>query len=354
MSGSDIGRWWGPPALLVAPTTLNTMTAPDPRDAPAIRWGILGAGGIAHKLAQAVNNHTASTVTAVASRTPGKAQAFADAEGIAHSFNTYEELLGSGEVDAIYVATTHNDHHTPALLAIDAGLPVLVEKAFTQNAAQARQVLDAAHAKNVYVQEAMWTRWLPHIVAAREAIERGDIGDVVTVQADHGQPLAQVDRMKRPDLAGGALLDLGIYPVAFAFDILGRPDAVTAVGQLTDAGVDGQVSMVFSYAAAQASLTTTMWARTACQAVISGTEGRIEIADTFYAPTTWRLTRKDGTTWDYDGRVDNGFQYEAAALARNVALGRTEAEELTHSQTLEIMETLDLIRQQIGVIYPGE
>jgi predicted dehydrogenase len=330
------------------------MTAPLPQDAPAIRWGILGAGGIAHKLAQAVNQHTSSTVTAVASRTPGKAESFANAEGIEFAFTDYEALVTSGEVDAIYVATTHNDHHTPALLAINAGIPTLVEKAFTQNAQQAQQVLDAAKANNVYVQEAMWTRWLPHIVAMREAIARGDIGDVVTVQADHGQPIAHVDRMKRPDLAGGALLDLGIYPVAFAFDILGRPDAVTAVGQLTDAGVDGQVSMVFDYKDAQASLTTTMWARTPCQAVIAGTEGRIEIADTFYAPSTWRLVRKDGTTWEYDGRVDNGFQYEAAALARNVALGRTEPEELPHAETLAIMETLDEIRRQIGVVYPGE
>jgi len=336
------------------------MTAPDPKDAPSIRWGILGAGGIAHKLAQAVNNHTASTVTAVASRTPGKAAAFAEQEGIEHSFDSYEALVESGEVDAVYVATTHNDHHTPALLAIDAGLPTLVEKAFTQNAAQARQVLDAARAKNVYVQEAMWTRWLPHIAAMHDAIDRGDIGEIVSVQADHGQNNSHVERMARPELAGGALLDLGIYPVSFAFDLLGAPSAVTAVGQLTEAGVDGQVGMVFDYPAGpsgkgpQASLTTTMWARTACQAVISGTEGRIEIADTFYAPTTWRLTRKDGTSWEYDGRVPNGFQYEAAALARNVAQGKTEAEELPWSQMLAIMETLDEIRSQIGVVYPGE
>ncbi len=330
------------------------MTAPNPHDAPAIRWGILGAGGIAHKLAQAVNQHTASTVAAVASRTPAKAQAFADEEGVELAFESYEELVGRDDIDAVYVATTHNDHHNPALLAIEAGKPVLVEKAFTQNAAQARQVIDAARAKGVYVQEAMWTRWLPHIVALRETIARGDIGDVVTIQADHGQPIAHVPRLQRPELAGGALLDLGIYPVSFAFDILGKPDAVTAVGQLTETGVDGQVSMVFDYEAAQASLTTTMWARTQVQAVISGTEGRIEVADMFYAPSTWRLVRKDGTSWEFDGRVDNGFQYEAAALARNVAEGRTESEELPLSETLEIMETLDEIRSQIGLVYPGE
>lgn len=330
------------------------MTAPNPQDAPAIRWGILGAGGIAHKLAQAVNQHTASTVAAVASRTPGKARAFADEEGIALAFDSYEELVARDDIDAVYVATTHNDHHTPALLAIEAGKPVLVEKSFTQNAAQARQVIDAARAKGVYVQEAMWTRWLPHIVALRETIARGDIGDVVTLQADHGQAIAHVPRLQRPELAGGALLDLGIYPVSFAFDILGRPDAVTAVGQLTESGVDGQVSMVFDYKAAQASLTTTMWARTQVQAVISGTEGRIEVADMFYAPSTWRLVRKDGTSWEFDGRVDNGFQYQAAALARNIAEGRTESEELPLDQTLAIIETLDEIRSQIGLVYPGE
>ena len=331
------------------------MTAPLPQDAPAIRWGILGAGGIAHKLAQAVNQHTASTVVAVASRTPGKAQAFASEEGIEHALDSYEELVNRDDIDAVYVATTHNDHHTPAILAIEAGKAVLVEKAFTQNAAQARTVIAAAQAKGTYLQEAMWTRWLPHSVEVREAIARGDIGDVVTIQVDHGQLLGHVERMRRPDLAGGALLDLGIYPVSFAYDILGRPDAVTAVGQLTDEGVDGQVSMVFDYGTkAQASLSTTMWARTACQAFIAGTEGRIEIADTFYAPSTFRLTRNDGTTWEYDGRVPNGFQYEAAAVARGLKSGATEAPELPLAQTLEIMETLDDIRAQIGVVYPGE
>jgi predicted dehydrogenase len=330
------------------------MTAPLPQDALAIRWGILGAGGIAHKFADAVTNHTASTVAAVASRTPGKAQAFADAEGVEHALESYEELVVRDDIDAVYVATTHNDHHNPALLAIEAGKAVLVEKAFTQNALQARTVIDAARANKVYVQEAMWTRWLPHVVALREAIQAGEIGDVVTVQADHGQPLAHVERMKRADLAGGALLDLGIYPISFAYDILGRPDAVTAVGQLTDGGVDGQVSMVFSYAKAQASLTTTMWARTPCRAMIAGTEGRIEIEDTFYAPSTWRLTRDDGTTRDFDGRVPNGFQYEAAALARGLQSGAMEAPELTLDQTLEIMHILDDVRAQIGVVYPGE
>src|SRR5690606_8096732 len=156
------------------------------------------------------------------------------------------ELLADPNVEAVYVATTHNNHHEPALLALEAGKPLLVEKPFTQNNGQARTVIEAARAANLFVMEAMWTRHLPHMYAVREAIARGDIGEVVAIQADHGQTLMHVERMYRADLAGGALLDLGIYPVSFAHDILGVPDAVAAVGQLTETGVDSQVGMVFT------------------------------------------------------------------------------------------------------------
>lgn len=331
------------------------MTAPNPQDAPAIRWGILGAGGIAHKFANAVTNYTASEVVAVASRTPGKAQAFAEAEGIKDAHDSYEELLARDDIDAVYVATTHNDHHTPALLAIEAGKNLLVEKAFAQNTAQAQTVLDAAAAKGVYVQEAMWTRWLPHIVELRETIARGELGEIVLIQADHGQALTHIPRLMDPYLAGGATLDLGVYPIAFAHDLLGVPSAITAVGQLTDTGVDGQVGMVFEYGEkAQAVLTTTLWTTTPCAAVVAGTEGRIEIQGMFYTPTTWKLTRKDGSTREFDGQAPNGFQYEAAEVARNITAGLTESPALPWSQTLEIMRLMDLVREQIGLVFPNE
>ena len=330
------------------------MTTPDPKSAPAIRWGILGAGGIAHKMADAIIHHTASELVAVGSRTPGKAEAFVADAGEGTAYTSYEEVVNDPDVDAVYVATTHNDHHEPALLAIEAGKHVLVEKAFTQNTAQAETVIAAARAKGVYLQEAMWTRFLPHVVELRAAIERGEIGDIVSLQADHSQALTHVERMFRPELAGGALLDLGVYPIAFAHDILGVPDAITAVGRLRDTGVDGQVSMVFEYPTSQATLHTTMEVRGPNTAVITGTEGRIEIADTFYAPSTFTVTRQDGTSWTYDGRVENGFQYEAAELARNVAEGRMESAILPLDQTLEIMRIMDEVRDQIGLVYPNE
>ncbi|WP_084128807.1 Gfo/Idh/MocA family protein [Demequina sp. NBRC 110055] len=331
------------------------FTAPNPMDAPGYKWGILGAGGIARKLADAVTQYTQSEVVAVAAASGvERAQAFADEKGIAKAYGSYEELVADPEVDIVYVATTHNNHHEPAILAINAGKHVLVEKAFTQNEGQAQQIVDAARTKGVFVMEAMWARHLPHMYALRAAIARGEIGDVVSVQADHGQPIAHVERMKRPDLAGGALLDLGIYPIAFAHDILGGPDSITAVGRLTDAGVDAQVSMVFDYPNAQASLTTTMAGRTPCQAHIGGTAGAIEIEGTFYNPTRFTVRRLDGTSWTYDGRAENGFQWEAAEVARGVAAGLTESPLHTLDESLELMRIMDEVRAQIGVVYPNE
>jgi len=333
------------------------MSAPLPMSAPAFNWGILGAGGIAHKLADAVNSYTQSEVVAVAAASGvERAQAFAEEMDIPKAYGSYEELVADDSIDIVYVATTHNNHHNPALLAIEAGKNVMVEKAFTQNEKQARMVVEAARAKGVFVMEAMWARHLPHMYAVRELIERGEIGQIVSVQADHGQPIAHIERMRNPALAGGALLDLGVYPIAFAHDIMGVPDSITAVGRLTDTGVDAQVSMVLDYASlgAQASLTTTMEGRTPCMALIGGTQGFIQIDRTFYNPTTFKVTRYDGTSWTYDGVQPNGFQYEAAEVARCIDLGLTESPVPTLDASLEIMRIMDEVRNQIGLIYPDE
>ncbi len=322
--------------------------------APAVRWGILGAGGIAHKLADAVDRYTASQVVAVGSRSLERSQAFADETGVPTAYGSYEELLADPEVDVVYVATPHSHHHEHALMAIEAGKHVLCEKAFTQNAAQAREVVAAARAKGVFLMEAMWTRHLPHVHAIRELIARGELGEVLSVQADHGQALTHVERMWNPALAGGALLDLGVYPIAFAHDLLGVPDRITAVGRLRETGVDGQVSMVFEYPSAQAILTTSMEVRTPNVALIAGTEGRIEVQDTFYTPTSFTLTKEDGTHLFFDGDVPNGFQYEAAEVARRIHAGDTESALLTLDQSIEIMEIMDEVRAQIGLIYPNE
>ncbi|MCL3861389.1 Gfo/Idh/MocA family protein [Actinotalea sp. K2] len=332
--------------------------ADDPRSAPPIRWGILGPGGIANTFAAAVNHHTRAQLVAVGSRSRDRAERFATHHGVPTTHNGYDALVRDPQVDAIYVASPHSEHREHALLAIAAGKHVLVEKAFTRNEAEAQEVVDAARAAGVFVMEAMWTRFLPHVVALREVLARGEIGEVVSLIADHGQAFGHMPtthRLHNPDLAGGALLDLGVYPVSFAHDLLGVPDTVQATGSLTPTGVDGQLSIALGYGdRVQASLHTTLWARTATTAVIGGTEGRIEIADSFYRPTSFTVIRNDGARWTYDMPVDGGFQYQAAEVAHRVTQGETESPRITLEHTLEVMRTMDEIRRQVGVVYPGE
>ncbi|QTE29728.1 Gfo/Idh/MocA family protein [Pengzhenrongella sicca] len=329
----------------------------DPRTAPSIRWGILGAGNIAGSFADAVNSHTRSPLVAVGSRNRDRVERFATAHGIPTTHQGYRGLVEDPQVDAVYVATPHSEHRAHALLAIAAGKHVLVEKSFMRNAGEAEEVFAAAKAAGVFVMEAMWTRFLPHVAALRQVIAAGEIGEIVNLSADHGQWFAPdpASRLFDPKLAGGALLDLGVYPVSFAHDFLGVPEAVSAVGALTDTGVDGQVSMVLSYAAGvQATLSTTLWSKTPTTASISGTEGHIAIEGSFYAPTSFRVTRRDGAEWTFGRGESAGLQYEAAEVARRIVAGETESPTMSWDNTLAVMRTLDEIRAQIGLVYPGE
>ncbi|GAB2604922.1 Gfo/Idh/MocA family protein [Pseudactinotalea suaedae] len=327
---------------------------PDPADAPPLRWGILAAGGIARKFAADVPAHTASSVVAVGSRSAERAEAFAEANGVGRAHGSYEELVADPEVEAVYVASPHSEHRDHALLAIEAGKHVLVEKSFTRNAAEAREVLDAARERGVFAMEAMWSRFLPHMAALRDVIGSGAIGDVVTLVASHGQAIAHVPRMAQPELAGGALLDLGIYPVAFAFDILGEPRSVHATGQLTEAGVDATLAITFGYEAAVAQLSTTMLARTHNVAEIAGTAGRITAEATFFAPGAFTVHPHEGEPWRVAPEVVGGFQYQAAEVARRVHAGELESPLRSWAEIIGTQTAMDSIRRQVGVVFPGE
>lgn len=329
----------------------------DPRTAPPLRWGIVGTGAAAGFFADSVRRHTRAQVVAVGSRRRGRAERFATAHRVPTARSSYRELVEDPQVDAVYVATPHSEHREHALLALAAGKHVLVEKPFTRNVAEAQEVLAAARTAGRFVMEAMWTRFLPHVAALHQVVEAGEIGEIVNVRADHGQyfPHHPAHRLYDPALAGGALLDLGIYPVAWALDLLGVPSAVHAVGQLTDTGVDGQVSVVAQFGPRQlASLATTLWAKTPTTSSISGTEGHIRVAGDFYRPTSFTVARRDGRIWTFSQPVDQGLQYEAAEVARCVADGRTASDRMTWQDTLDVLTTLDEVRRQVGVTYPGE
>jgi predicted dehydrogenase len=329
----------------------------DPSSAPTIRWGLLGTGWIADRFARAVAQHTRAQVVSVGSRNKHRGDRFATQHAVPGMHLGYEELVSDPHLDAIYIASPHSEHREHALMAIEAGKHVLVEKAFARNAVEAQEIVDAARAKGVFLMEAMWTRFLPHVAALRAVLARGEIGEVLHLAADHGQwfPFDPKHRMFNPVLAGGALLDLGVYPIAFAHDLFGVPESIQATGKMTETGVDGQVSMVLTYPGrVQATLHTTLWSKTPTTAVIAGTAGRIEVAGDFYAPTSFTVIRNDGTRWTYQREVPIGLQYEAAEVARQVAAGATESPRMTWDNTLEVMRTMDEVRAQIGLVYPGE
>jgi predicted dehydrogenase len=325
----------------------------------SLRWGILGAGFIASELTQDLLA-TGMTITAVGSRSQDSADAFAEKYGIATAHSSYAGLVADPNVDVIYVTTPHPFHHEHALLALNAGKHALVEKPFTMDAAEARDIVELAAEKKLVVLEAMWTRWLPHMIRVREIIAAGTLGDVRTIIADHNQDLPDdaAHRILDPNLGGGALLDLGIYPVSLAWDIFGKPKTIAAISSASPiTGVDRQTAMLFSYDdGQQAVLHAALDTLGPNTAAIIGTKGRIEIDSVWYTATSFTVYDEKNTVIEkFDETVvSRGMQYEAMALEQIVASGTLEGEELPPSETVAIMETLDEIRRQIGLAYPGE
>jgi predicted dehydrogenase len=327
-----------------------------------LRWGILGTGGIARSFATDLAGVPGARLVAVGSRTDESAAAFAAAFPGVRPHGSWASLVADDEVDAVYVATPHPWHAENALQAIGAGRHVLVEKPFTMDAGQARTVVAAAREAGVVCLEAMWTRFLPHTLRIRELLAERAVGDVVTVTADHGQwfPQDASHRLFDPALGGGALLDLGIYVVSWASMVLGPPSSVTASATRAFTGVDAQTSMILGYpdGVAQSLLTCTLASATPRRAVIAGTEGVIEVDGTFYAPTSFTLTRRDGvrerfeTPADFGSSPGKGLREEAREVARLVAVGERESPHLPLDETVSIMETLDEVRRQIGLTYP--
>lgn len=347
--------------MLTTPPRLAPSTVPDPMGAPPLRWGVLGPGGIAHSFVTAVRAGTRGEVVAVGSRSADRAGQFARRHGVARSHGSYEELVADDGVDAVYVATPHSEHLEHALLALTAGKPVLVEKAFARSLAEADEVLDAARAAGLFAGEAMWSRYLPQYDVVRRTVEAGTVGDVVLVQADHGQLLWPdgPQRLADPALAGGSLLDLGVYPVAFADHLLAGLGEVAARGTLTAEGVDVTVGVTGRAGSALARMTCTMAAATPCHALVAGTVARIELTGpgAFYgAATTVRLVAPDGTVLDSTGpeHAEHGFRYEIAEAARAVAEGRTEPGPVPWEASRRVMAVMDEVRRQVGVVYPGE
>jgi predicted dehydrogenase len=324
----------------------------------SFRWGILGTGGIAQAFAKDLQLAPGHVVAAVGSRSPTTADAFADKFPGCTAHGSYESLVLDPGIDAVYVATLIPHHLSNTLLALNAGKPVLCEKPFAVNAREASVMIATARENNLALMEAMWTRFLPHIHILRKILADGELGRIISVEADHGQALEEkrIPRLMLPEHAGGALIDLGIYPVSLAHLVLGPPDKIIASASFSPEGVDSQTSAIFDYASgAQAIVMANMVSRTPCRAVISGTEARVEIDRTFYHPSNMRLITKNEEVSEFPRNYEGlGLREQAIEFARIVRAGLTESPYLTWDETLSIMTTIDKIRNIIGLKYPQE
>ena len=338
------------------------MTEPlvsDPLVSDPIRWGILGTGSIAHKFAQGLEALTDAQLQAVGSRSLETAEAFGAEFSVPNRHASYDALVADGEVDVIYVATPHTSHCENTIRCLVAGKPVLCEKPFALNAGQAELMINTASDRGLFLMEAMWTRFVPALVKAREWLDSGAIGPVRAVFADMGFR-ARFDpdsRLFNPDLGGGALLDVGVYPVSFASMVLGaQPVEVRAVAHLCGTGVDEDCGVILQYeSGALATAHCSVGAQTPVEARIIGEDGWIHVHAPFYAATAATLRHSDGKEEHAQlPLTGNGYNYQAAAVMDCLRAGQLQSPVMPLDESLAIMQLLDRVRAQIGLVYPGE
>jgi predicted dehydrogenase len=326
-----------------------------------IRWGILGCGRIARKFAADLNLVSDARLVAVGARQIENAQAFAKEFPVSHVHGSYDELVLNPDVDVIYIASPHALHHEHTLLCLNHKKAVLVEKAFALNLRQAKEMVDCAKVNQVFLMEALWTKFLPHYQKVQELMTAGVLGEIKNVLVNFGfTPLPPVPpRLFDPALGGGSLLDIGIYNVFMAISFLGRPDVIEASMTPTPEGVDEQIAVLFKYNnGAMAQLFSSLSTNMGTEADICGTKSRIRLTARFYAPSA--------TIELYPGREESkqtviiakepgsGYQFEARHVGECLRKGLKESPVMTFADTLLIMETLDRIRTAAGIHYTAD
>lgn len=322
-----------------------------------MKVGILGAGGIAVSMAKTIREMPQVSNFAVASRSLEKAEKFASRYGVEKAYGSYEELVCDPEVDLIYVATPHSHHFEHMKLCIEHGKPVLCEKSFTRNASQAKEILALAEEKKVFVTEAIWTRYMPMRTKLDEIVASGVIGKPQSLYATLSYPILHIERIAEPALAGGALLDVGVYPINFASMVFGdKIKEISAHAVLTDKGVDAADSITFTYEDGKMAVLHCD-ARTAGnrQGCIYGEKGYIEVANINNCEGIRVYNTDHELVAEYETpKQISGYEYEVEACRKALEIGALECPEMPHGETVYIMEIMDRIRKETGVIYPGE
>ena len=326
-----------------------------------IRWGILGCGRIARKFASDLKLVKEAELIACGARNALSADAFAHEFSVKNIHYSYESLVNDDEVDVIYVATPHSHHHEHTLLCIENNKAVLCEKAFAINYNQAKEMIDAARNKNIFLMEAVWTKFLPPFNKVKQMIDEGMLGEVKSMLVNFGfrAPGDAPQRFLDPALGGGTMLDIGIYNAFTALFFLGKPEKISAQATLTEENTDTQCAVTFSYKnGVLAQLFSTFLSDSGTEADICGTKGRIRLTSRYYTPFTSieYFTGKNETKQiiDTGSSFEEGFgyQHEARHVCECLKKGLTESPVMTHADSLLLMQTLDAIRKEAGIIYP--
>ncbi|GAA4458442.1 Gfo/Idh/MocA family oxidoreductase [Nibrella saemangeumensis] len=319
------------------------------------RWGILGLGRIAHKFATDLLTLPDAELYAVASASAERAADFATQYNVPHHFGRYEDLLTCEGLDVVYIATPHVGHHAHTLLCLNSGLPVLCEKPFAMNARQVQEMVQTARINNVFLMEALWSRFIPSVQKALELIEAGAIGKVLGVRADFGfqAPFLPDKRGFNKDLGGGSLLDIGIYPLFLSYLILGKPQTIKASVTMSPTGVDEQCGMVLTYAGNQmAVLNSSFVTITRTHAFIYGETGNIYIHGRWHESQAVTLEPHEGDKQVFSfERSTWGYDYEAHHVMQCLREGHTESPLWTLDDSLNLIELLDAVRQEVGLWY---
>jgi predicted dehydrogenase len=322
-----------------------------------MKVGILGAGGIAEKMAKTLSLMDTAKAAAVASRDYKKAKEFADKYGIPKAYGSYEEMLQDPEIDLVYVATPHSHHYEHMKLCLEHGKHVLCEKAFTVNAAQAKEIIKLGEKKKLLVAEAIWTRYLPMRKVMDKIIAEGAIGTPWTLTANLCQIIAHIERIVKPELAGGALLDMGVYTINFALMTFGSDiERIEASRVPYKTGVDASDAITLIYKDGRmANLHTSILARSDRRGMVFGDKGYIEFLNINNCEGIRVFSTDDKLLASYDTPKQlTGFEYQVEACRKAIEAGAVECPEMPHSEILKVMEIMDAVRKIWGFRYPGE
>jgi predicted dehydrogenase len=319
-------------------------------------WGILGTGYIARKMAEALSYVSQARLYAIGSRNKQTALEFASTYKTEKVYGSYEELVADPDVDIVYVATPHNLHYENTMMSLNHGKHVLCEKPFAVNGYQVRRMIEKARENNLFLMEALWTRFLPHLIRAKELVDKGLTGKIRLIKADFGinVPFNPLHRLYNKKLSGGSLLDLGIYPVFFTLLFLGKPEKITAIAGIGSTDVDYNCSMTFGYRdETLAVMYSSILAQTDISAAVYGEKGSIVFDNWWYMPVQIKFITAEGKIIPEPVKFEgNGYNYEAAEVIRCLNEGKTQSSLMSWDDSLLLIDTLDEIRKEIRLVYP--